>query len=351
MKRQLISLIFILPLLCLFFSSEIYAQDGSGKLYGPSKPEKPSPPPGPPVLTFGVEKQGKLNPKTSKSVSGSLFEEMILNANSEDSLTFRVESESGNPALGLKILDKNNKEVPVAKDPSGNFKIATSTGGLPANGKYRVRVIGALTEGNALTFKLTVNRLGLTTTAFSQRFTKIYNNYRDNDPASVQATVAKLEELVKDDPSHSTAFERLGIIYLEIRKDYEKAEWAMDQAIKVNGEVRIRISYDNKWRQLTKLRSGEIGFEDKRNGWLRIKTGQVTLSDAKDKEVALLHGQQIQELSKTLVASNNMITITTANTRKPYIFAPEGMRQVDADLIVKLIQNHVVGKATVGDLR
>jgi hypothetical protein len=53
---------------------------------------------------------------------------------------------------------------------------------------------------------------------------------------------------------------------------------------------------------------------------------------------------QITELSKSML-TDNMASITINNTRKPYIFAPESMRQVDADLIVKLIQNHVVGKA------
>src|SRR5215470_4060616 len=98
MKRQLISLIIILLLSGLFFSYEIYAQDKEGKLYEAPKPDKPPAPSAPPILTFGVEKQGKLNPKTSKSVAGSLFEEMTLKAKSEDSLTFRIES--GNPALG-----------------------------------------------------------------------------------------------------------------------------------------------------------------------------------------------------------------------------------------------------------
>ena len=42
---------------------------------------------------------------------------MILNAKSEDRLSFHVEGE--NPLLGLQILDKNKAEVPIAKDPPG----------------------------------------------------------------------------------------------------------------------------------------------------------------------------------------------------------------------------------------
>jgi hypothetical protein len=121
----------------------------------------------------------------------------------------------------------------------------------------------------------------------------------------------------------------------------------MNQAIKTGGVARIQISFDNKWRQMAKLRSGDIGFEDKRTGWLRIQSGIITLHDASDKTLATLTGQQIKDLSKTLVSAYNMVTITTNNPRKPNIFnfAPESMRPVEADLVVKLIQNHVVGRA------
>ena len=54
---------------------------------------------------------------------------MILNAKSDDRLSFHVEGE--NPLLGLQILDKNKAEVPIAKDPSGDFIINTPTGECP----------------------------------------------------------------------------------------------------------------------------------------------------------------------------------------------------------------------------
>jgi len=348
----MISLIVILPLLSLFSSLEVCAQGGDPSLPG----AKPTPAPGAKdsksassvpaqhALTFGVERKGKLDPKTSgKNADGRFFEEMILKAESGDSLTFRVKGD--NPSLGLQILGKNNAEVPVAKDASGDFKISTPTGGAPANGDYRVRVTGALSDRNAVPFTIKVDRLGLTATAYAERFNKIYANYRESDPASVEETVAKLERLGRDDPMRPTAFERLGIIYLEVRGDVGKAERAMEQTIKANGVVRIKISFDGKWRPMAKLRSGDLGFEDKRSGWLRIQAGQLTISDAGDKLMASLSGQQIKELSKTLVSAYNMVTITANNTRRPYVFAPEAMRQVEAELVVKLIQNHVMGKA------
>jgi hypothetical protein len=63
------------------------------------------------------------------------------------------------------------------------------------------------------------------------------------------------------------------------------------------------------------------------------------------KTLATVSKPQIKELSKTVVSAYNLITITTNNSRKPYIFAPESMRQVEADLVVKLIDNHIVGRA------
>jgi hypothetical protein len=93
-------------------------------------------------MNVGDERTGRLDP-SDRRADGSLFEEMILlNAKSEDWLVFRIESD--NPVLSLQILDKDNAEVAIAKEPSGDYKINTPSGGLPADGDYRVRVIGAL---------------------------------------------------------------------------------------------------------------------------------------------------------------------------------------------------------------
>jgi hypothetical protein len=363
MKRQLISLMIILPLSSLFPTLEIYAQGGAGDLPGTKSapPPKPTPTPTPtptpasvrssrpapntPViktLNVGDEQTGRLDP-SDRRADGSLFEEMILlNAKSEDWLTFRIESD--NPVLSLQILDKDNAEVAIAKEPSGEYKLNTPTGGLPADGAYRVRVTGALIGKNAAPFTLKVNRLGLSAVAYVDRFLKINANYRESDPASVEETVAKLEALAIDNPSRSTAFELLGRIYLDVRKDIAKAEWAMEQAIKARGVALIRISFDNQWRRMAKLRGGDYGFEDMRTGWLKIGPGYITFTDLTNKTLESLNGYQIKELSKNLVAAYNLVTITGENARKPYVFAPKSMQQAEVDLVIKLVQNYVVGK-------
>jgi len=360
MKRQLISLMIILPLLSLVSTLEVYAQGGAGELPG-SKPtptpttkskagakdtRSPSPSHTPviPTLAFGEGRNGRLDPKTSdKNVDGSYYEEMILHAKSDDWLTFHVEGDS--PLLGLQILDKNNAEVPVAKDPSGDFKINTPTGGLPADGEYRVRVTGVLIGKSASPFTINVNRLGLTTTVYVDRYQNIYANYRREDPVSVVETVAKLEALGRDNPSRSTAFELLGIIHLEVRRDIENAEAAMERALKANGSAVFQISFDNQWRRMAKLRSGDFGFEESRSGWLKIGIGQLTITDLSGKTLGTLNGQQINELSKNLVGAHALVTINANNTRKPYVFATKTLAQPETDLVMRLIQNHVMGKA------
>jgi hypothetical protein len=337
----------------------VYAQSGSGALpavrptptpnpkSARPAPTKPAPPVAPvtPTLTFNQEAKGRLDPKASaKGAAGSFFEEYILNARSDDWLTFRIESED--PSLGLQILDKDKAEVAVAKDSSaGGFKINTPTGGLPADGEYRVRVTGAISGKNNIPYTLKVNRLGLTANIYNERFQKIYSGFRESDSASVEQTLAGLEELGKDDGARPTTFELLGIIYLYNRQDFEKAEQAMEQAIKLNGAAVVKITFDSQWRRMARLRSGNFGFEDARTGWVRIRPGQIELTDPSNKILATVKGQQIKEMSKIVTATNNLVTITGENARRPFVFAPGTLQQGEADLVVKLIQNHVMGKS------
>jgi len=358
MKRQLISLMIILPLLSLFSTLEVYAQGGTPKLTGtepapatkpkagPKDTRSPSPSHTPVIhtLAFGELRNGRIDPKTSdKNADGSYYEEMILNAKSEDWLTFHVEGD--NPLLGLQILDKSNAEVPVAKDSSGDFKINTTTGGLPADGEYRVRVTGVLIGKSASPFTINVNRHGLTTMAYVDRFQNINSNYRKEDPVSVVETVAKLEALGRDNPSRSTAFELLGIIHLDVRKDVENAEAAMERALKANGTAVFQISFDNQWRRMAKLRSGGVGFEETRSGWLKIAPGKLTITDLGGNTLGTIYGEQIKELSKTLVGDHAQVTITPNNTRKTYVFATKTKAEAETDMVMRLIQNHVNGKA------
>lgn len=358
MKRPLIFKIAILSaaIFCASFSgnSNVLAQGGDARLTPEAKPT-PTPKGGTkpttkqpvvpvtPTLAFNQESKGRLDPRGSeKGAGGSLYEEYILNAKSQDLITFLIQSE--NTSLGLQILDKDKAEVAVAKDAtSGEFKIKTPSGGLPNDGEYRVRVSGPA-AGKAVPYLLKVNRLGLLPGVYNERFNQIVINFRETDPASVDETLPKLEELAKDDGNRASTFEMLGIIYLYNKRDFEKAEAAMAQAIKLKGAAVVKITYDGQWRRMVKLKSGSFGWEDARTGWLRIRPGQLTLTDPANKTLVSVNGMQIKELAKVLTATSNLITITGENARRQFIFSPGSGEQAEADLVIKLIQNHVMGK-------
>ena len=197
-----------------------------------------------------------------------------------------------------------------------------------------------------------IKRAGLTTVEYSDRYRKIYFDYTSTK-ASLDETVTNLEELVKlapDDGARSITYQFLGLLYLHGRHDAAKAEAAMEQAIKANGTAIVEISFDNKWRRMAKLRSGEFDFEDRGKGWLKIENGKLTLTDLNsqpllnDKTTASLTGEQIKDLSKTLESAFTLVQITTNNTRRPYVFATRDKRQDEAELVIKLIKKHVQGK-------
>lgn len=360
MKRQRIPTVAVIAVLTLFVLPDafrIYAQSGKGAL--PTSTPTPTPKPRPttikpavpvapvtPTLVFNQESKGRLDPKLSRKGTGrGLYEEYLLNAKSDQLLTFRLQSEK--TALGLQILDKDMNEIAMSKDAaSGEFKIKSPTGTLPADGEYRVKVTS---EGSStpIPYTLTVNRLGLIASAYDERFNKIYTAYaalQESDSAGLDETIAKLEELAADDGNRATTFEMLGIIYLYNKHNVEKAGQAMEQAIKLKGAAVIKINFDSQWRRMTKLKSGDYGWEDARAGWLRIRPGQVALTDPSNKTLASFNGAQIKELSKILTATSNSVTITAENPRKPFIFAPGTGGQAEADLVIKLIQNYVMGK-------
>lgn len=365
MKRQRIPTFVAIAASALFLLSgvrlNVQAQSGSGAL--PTVKPTPAPKPRPktskpaattatvapvtPKLVFNQEANGRLDPKDSeKAAGGGLFEEYILNAKSDEVLTFRLQSE--NATLGLQLLDADKKEVALSKDgANGEFKINSQTGALPADGEYRLRVTGAAGGKATIPYSVIVNRLGLTGSAYQERFNSVYSAYAalpDGASTGLDETLTKLEELAAADENRASTFELLGLIYLYNKHDAAKAGQAMEQAIKLKGAAVVKISYDSQWRRMAKLKSGRFDWEDARTGWLRIRPGQIALTDPSNKTLATLNGTQIKELSKILTANSNLVTITAENVRRPLVFAPGSGQQAEADLVIKLIQNYVMGK-------
>jgi len=248
----------------------------------------------------------------------------------------------------VQILDTANAEVAVNKDATtGEFKIATPSGGLPGDGEYRLRVTGAANSRNTAPFTLKVTRLGLVQNVYNARLEKTYLAYfgpRENDQAVIDETLYDLVELVKDDGNKPGAYEMLGIVYLNSRRDPAKAEWAMGQAIKNNGAAVIKITFDSQWRRLAKLKSGKVDWEDPRSGWLRIYSGKMSLTDPASRVLASVDGAQIKELTKVVTNNNHLVTINVEGVRRPFVFLPGNRESLDADLVIKFIQTYVVGK-------
>ena len=195
-------------------------------------------------------------------------------------------------------------------------------------------------------------RPSMTTEEFSTRYGQIYYDYA-NSKASLDVTVTKLEELVKltaEDSARAITNQFLGLLYLHGRHDTVKAEAAMEQAIKANGSAIVEITFDKKWRQMTKSRSGKYEFDDPGPGWIKIASGKILFTDRANKPIMIgkdeliLTGQQIEKVSPTLVSAFSLVEITAYNTRKPYVFAAGDMRQEEADLVIRLIKKYVMGK-------
>jgi hypothetical protein len=359
MKRRLL-INFAAALVLLLFASfnrsfHLRAQGGEAKLSSEKKtaPNTTTPPrgnnksakvvePAKPVVTgpiklsFNQEAKSQLDPRATEKFIDFLFE-----AKNTDLLTIN----SDNPALTIQLFDKENSAVALTKGATaGELRLNTSTGGLPADGEYRLRVTAPVSSKNAAPFTIKINRLGLTSNVYSERLQKIVLDFRANNPASVDETLLKLEELTKDDNNRAGAFEFLGIIYLHNRQDTAKAEAAMTQALKLNGAAIIKISFDHQWRRLVKLRSGKPGWEDARTGWLQLRPNHLEISDSGHQALATLKAAQIKEMAKMAVDDHHAITITTDNTARPFIFAPSNMQPAAADLIVKLVQIYVMGK-------
>lgn len=305
------------------------------------KPIEPATPivTGPVTLSFNQEAKSLLDPRHTEKFADFLFE-----AKNTDLLAIKLSSD--NAALTVQLFDKENRAVALLKDSAtGELRLNTATGGPPADGEYRLRVTGPVGGKTAAPFTIKINRLGLTSNVYNERLQKIYANLRESNPASVDETLTKLEELTNDDGQRSAAFELLGIIYLNNRQDVVKAEAALTQALKLNGMAMIRISFDSQWRRLAKLRSGKLGWEDARTGWLHLRSGQLEFTDASHSAMTTLKAAQIKSLAKIVTDDNHMITITAENAPQPFIFAPGSMQlAAAADLIVRLIQNYVTGK-------
>ena len=95
---------------------------------------------------------------------------------------------------------------------------------------------------------------------------------------------------------------------------------------------------------MARLKNGTTDWEDARTGWLRIRPGQLALTDPANKPLASVTGQQVKELASITSAKYYLVSLTVEGMRRPFIFAPGSKEKVEADLVVKLIHDYVMDK-------
>lgn len=337
-------------------------QGGSGRLPG-SKPPKPKPTPKvvkveepvaipssrPPAkvppIAFNQLITASLDPRTSGQIKSGIYYDEYQLQGSDDEI-FTIFLQSPNPALTVQVYDKDGHGLPTLRDPrSGEFKLDTQGGTLPAAGEYRLRIVGVVADSTpAIGYTIRLNRTGLTETGYQERLQSIILGFNGPEAKNVDETIAKLEKLVDDDASQPGAHELLGVMYLYHRNDLVKAAAAMENAIKLKGAAVFRVTHDSVIGRAPRRKpDGQYDWIDSRTSWLRVQPDQLSMSDMTNEQetVFSLNGSQLREALTTKSGTMVVISIKTPTQPKGYSFTPGTKGQPEADLILKFLRTYV----------
>jgi hypothetical protein len=376
MKRAQLYQIGLLISLSFFQIMPVLAQGGSGNLPPATKP-KPTPTPkgkasipkpgvttaantnaaaesksatvnrrpaSAPALAFNKEVQASLDAQSSGRIAtGSYYNEYALNAKASDLLSLQFQPD--NPALALRVYDAARTELPIVKDSmTGDYRFDTPTGTVPMDGEYRLRVLNTSEDKKAAgAYTLKVIRSGMTEAAYDAQLQKITGQFQGGDAANVDATITQLDQLIAEDANKPGAFELLGVIYLNHKGDASKAESTMEQAIKLGGAGMFKIAYDGQWRRPKRV-GQNFEWEEPKQAWLRIYDGKAILADPNNPQQSIFALPTALIRSIERVAQAPVINIQ-GQARRNYQFSPASKQMTEADLLVKLLQVHVLKKA------
>lgn len=344
-----------------------YAQGGSGKLPPLPKP-KTTPTPKPrasatpkpntsvtstnlfrepaniPPITFNQSADGNLDPKTAgRQTQNSYYDEYALTALGGELLTIQLQS--ANTTLAVQVLDKEKNGLAILKDPrTGEFKLDTPDGGLPpGDGEYRVRVQIPNVEASAapIAYTLKLNLTGVTDDGYHARLQQLIIAFNASDDKGADVAITKLEQLARDEPRKSGAYERLGMLYLYHRHDLTQALTQMEQAIKLGGAAIFQISHDSQWRQPA-TKGKAVTWKDQRGGLLNIRSEQIEITDSNGASLLSTSGRQIKEIKPLKDAP--VIEIKEGARNQSRYFAPSSNDQAEVEAIINLIKTHVLRK-------
>ncbi len=296
-------------------------------------------------IVFNQQVEGEIDAPTAGRIPPNVFfQEFALAATDADLFTIQLNS----PAASLKVelLDANKINLPLKRDEhSGFYQLATPELVLPADGEYRVRVSVAPspTLSAPILYALKLNHLGLTAAGYKNRLEQIVKGF---NPQKLEESIGQLERLAQDDAKQAGAYEYLGLLYNEFKKDQVKASAAMLQAINLGGAAIFKVAHDSLWRRPSRDRQTQrLTFQELKTSWLRISATHLVLADfnAPDKPFASLAKGQIKEVNRVLPSP---IIVVKHNNK---LFKIENVSvglstPAEADMVIDLIKGNLLGK-------
>lgn len=296
-------------------------------------------------ITFNQPVEGKIEAATAGRIPPNVYyQEFVLTATEDD--LFKIQLSSVHASLKVDLLDANKVNVPLKRnEQAGDYQPATPELTLPSDGEFRVRVSVAPSPTLAapVLFTLKLEHLGLTANGYKNRLEQIVKGF---NPQKFDETIGQLERLAQDDPKQAGAYEYLGLLYNEFRKDQVKASAAMLQAIKLGGSAIFKIAHDAQWRRPNRDRQTQkFSFQELRTSWLRISATHLVLADftTPDKPLASVTKAQIKEVNRVLQSS---LVIVKHNNK---LFKIENVNfalttAAEADMVVDIIKGTLQGK-------
>jgi hypothetical protein len=297
------------------------------------------------AITFDQTVEGKIEAQTAGRIPPNVYYQDFTFTGTDADL-FEIQVASPHAAVKVEMLDANKISVPLKREEaSGIYRLNTNGSILPSDGEYRVRISVAPSPTLAapIPYTLRLTHTGLTAAGYQHRLQQIVKSFSPQKP---DESIGQLERLTKDDPKQAGAYEYLGLLYNEFKKDQVKASVAMSQALKLGGAAIFKIAHDSQWRRPNRDRKTQrMAFQELKTNWLRVSTTQLIIADfnVPDKALLTFPRDQIKEVER--VAPSAFLFIKHTNKKlKPDVITMALSTPVEADIVVDLIKGNLLRK-------